>query len=459
MSDAVAQSLLHNILAGLDLPDTAASHIIFSGEDRLPSCFPVSELAVASIGAAAVAISELVGLTATTPPLVSVSYRLASLWFGWSIRPQGWEMASPWDAIAGDYKAGDGWIKLHTNAPHHRTAALSVLTCEATRPAVEAAVSAWKADELESAIIAAGGCAARLRSIDDWTAHPQGKAIAAEPLVLWDAQGDGNARNWTPAPDRPLAGLRVLDLTRVLAGPVATRFLAGFGADVLRIDPLYWDEPGVIPEVTLGKRCARLDLRTDAGRETLKSLLGKADILVHGYRSDALEKLGLGAAARRAIQPNLIDISLDAYGHSGPWAHRRGFDSLVQFSTGIAAAGMDWQDADKPVSLPVQALDHATGYLLAAAAIRGVIARTTRSGPLRARLSLARAAKLLIDHKGDPSDAAFEPARDEDYEPAIERTDWGPAQRLLSPLHIPETALRWTRPAQKLGTSAPSWTT
>jgi crotonobetainyl-CoA:carnitine CoA-transferase CaiB-like acyl-CoA transferase len=209
--------------------------------------------------------------------------------------------------------------------------------------------------------------------------------------------------------------------------------------------------------VTLGKRCARLDLKTASGQDAFKVLLSQADILVHGYRSDALEQMGFGAEARQAISPGLIDISLDAYGHSGPWARRRGFDSLVQFSSGIAAAGMAWQGADAPVSLPVQALDHATGYLLAAAAVRAVIARTTGSGSLTARLSLARTAKVLVDHQAGPSDAGFEPAKDEDFAAAVEQSDWGPAQRLHPPVSIADVPMHWDRPAVRLGSSAAVW--
>ena len=456
MPDDLARSMIKDLMAALHLPTEAGSRLSFDCNDRLPSCFPVSELAAASIGTAALAISELVGLSTSAPP-VSVSFRSASLWFGWSLRPQGWEMPNPWDAIAGDYAAADGWIKLHTNAPHHRASALSVLGCEASRESVAAVVATWSSDALEDAIVSAGGCAARLRSADEWATHPQGRAVAAEPLMLWDMPAARVVRDWRPSADRPLAGLRVLDLTRVLAGPVATRFLAGFGADVLRIDPPNWDEPGVIPEVTLGKRCARLDLKTAAGRDTLLALLGRADILVHGYRSDALEGLGLGAAVRQAICPGLIDISLDAYGHHGPWAARRGFDSLVQFSSGISAAGMAWRNSAAPVSLPVQALDHATGYLLAAAAVRGLISRIANAGPTRARLSLARTAKLLVDHKCEASEAEFGGSADEDFDPSVEHTDWGPGRRLFPPISIGGLRMYWPRPATQLGSVQPYW--
>ena len=164
MAGEIARSMLGEILVALDLPAEAAGRVTFDGLDRLPSCFPVSELAAASIGAAATSISELVASGEVAPP-VSVSCRQASLWFGWSIRPQGWQMPNPWDAIAGDYEARDGWIKLHTNAPHHRAAALSVLGCEPIRESVARVVATWSGEELESAIVSAGGCAARLRHV------------------------------------------------------------------------------------------------------------------------------------------------------------------------------------------------------------------------------------------------------------------------------------------------------
>ena len=365
-------------------------------------------------------------------------------------------MSSPWDAIAGDYRASDRWIRLHTNAPKHRAAALRVLGCDDNRSAVATRVEAWNADELEQAVVDEGGCAATMRSQAEWAAHPQGQYVSREPLIAISEAAAGPTR-WQPMPSRPLAGLRVLDLTRVLAGPVATRFLAGYGADVLRLDPPDWDEPGVVPEVTLGKRCARLDLTEIAARQTFEDLLATSDILVHGYRPGALEALGYGEARRRALRPGLVEVALDAYGWSGPLAGRRGFDSLVQMSTGVAEAGMFWRQSDKPVPLPVQALDHATGYLMAAAAIRGVIARVRDDCTITARVSLARTAQLL----GRPGLASplgeFAPATDEDFAPAIEATDWGPAHRVRQPVTVAGTDLSWDRAASRLGSAPPMW--
>lgn len=456
MNDQTTTGMLQAIAAALDLPDDALSRVTFTGTEQLPSCYQVTDLAAASIAAANLALSDLIGRISNAPRL-TVDRRLASLWFGFSIRPDGWQIPPPWDAIAGDYRTQTGWIKLHTNAPHHKQAALNVLKCSANRTSVASAVVGWDSDALEQAIVTAGGCAAGMRTEEEWSTHPQGAAVASEPLIIWGDVPGTASKTWTPTPDRPLAGLKVLDLTRVLAGPVATRFLAGYGADVLRIDPPAWDEPGIIPEVTLGKRCARLDLQAAADRRIFEGLLRGADVIVHGYRVDALERLGYGFPIRQSIKPGLIDISLNAYGHSGPWTKRRGFDSLVQLSSGIAASGMIWRGSEVPVSLPVQALDHATGYLIAAATIRSISERLDGGRRLAARLSLARTSKLLCTHRGEPIEGAFAPARQEDFCGDEEKTSWGLARRVKPPCSIEGLPMRWDRPAASLGSSAATW--
>lgn len=442
---ALFQAVLADMLAALDLPADLAARLTVTGEDVLPSCYAVTGFATATVAAAGLAAAQALDL----PGPVTVDQHLVNGWFRWSMKPDGWDLPAVWDAIAGDYPTRDGWIRLHTNAPHHRAAALAVLQVPAERALVAAAVADWAGDALEQAVVAAGGCAAALRSAADWAAHPQGRAVAGQPLV--EFTGHGARRAWAARGPRPLSGLRVLDLTRVLAGPVATRFLAGLGADVLRLDPLDWEEPAVVPDVTLGKRCARLDLRSAAGRDRFRVLLAGADVLVHGYRPGALEDLGLGAGWRRAVNPGLIDVSLSAYGTRGPWAGRRGFDSLVQMSAGIAAAGMRWQGLAQPVPLPVQALDHGTGYLMAAA----VLAALGRGQGAEARLSLARTALALPE--AALAGPGFAGAGAEDYSPVAEVTPWGPAARLKSPLAIGGAGLAWDLPAAALGTSPPAW--
>lgn len=455
-SFSVFPALLDAALAALELPATRARQLRVSNADSLASCFPVSDLATAAMGVAGLAVADLLGATGPAAEL-RVDRHLAAAWFSRSLEPQGWALPDAWDPVAGDYRTRDGWLRLHTNAAHHRAAALRVLGCPESRDAVTEAVATWSATELETAVVAAGGCAAELRSLAAWQAHEQGRAVAAEPLVALDWQACPPPTAWQPKPQRPLAGIRVLDLTRILAGPIATRLLAGLGAEVLRLDPPGWDEPAQAPEVTLGKRCARLDLRRPADRLTFERLLGTADVLVHGYRPEALEGLGYGEAQRRALNPALVDVTLNAYGWSGPWAGRRGFDSLVQMSSGIAAAGRDWRQVGQPVPLPVQALDHATGYLMAAAVIRGLTARLREGTTLSARLSLARTACLLTAHPAIATEPLFTGVQDADYGPEPEPTAWGPALRLRPALELGEVRLHWERPATRLGSATAAW--
>jgi len=432
--------------------------IQITGEGALPSNYAVTDLAVAAYGAVGVAIAELraaQGLAKT--PEVQVNRVLASRWYGCSIHPVGWELPPLWDAVAGLYQCKNGWIRLHTNLPHHRRVALSVLNAAPTRKAVAQAAQSWRAEELETAIAQAGGVATMMRSAADWAAHPQGQAVAQEPLIDWVSPRHTAAKNWGATPARPLNGLKVLDLTRVLAGPVATRTLAGFGAQVLRIDPPDWEEPNVIPDVTLGKRCARLDLTLPKDRATFEALLSDTDILVHGYRKGALSGLGYGLAARQEIRPDLIEASLNAYGWTGPWATRRGFDSLVQMACGIADSGMRRAKAAEPTPLPVQALDHATGYLMAAAVIR-VLTRAAQGGGVQnARLSLARTAALLMRHEQTEAGALAHAPVSADYSPDIEPTPWGPAHRLKPALHIEGCPMHWESGAVDLGSSPARW--
>lgn len=444
------QSILDEIVSAL--PGVIDRRLTLIGEGALPSVYAVTPLAAASIGATGLALASLLGDTTE----VVVDRRLASMWFAWSLRPDGWSMPAPWDAIAGDYRSADGWIRLHTNAPHHRRAALSLLQVPEDRDAVAASVAAWKGEELEAAVVAAGGCAAFMRTAAAWQESEPGRCVIAEPLIAWDRIGKAQSGAEPVDPSRPLAGLRVLDLTRILAGPVSTRLLAAMGADVLRIDPPDWDEPGVIPEIMAGKRAARLDLTKPSDRTTFERLMSGADLFVHGIRNGALDALGYGPAARAMINPAMAEVTLDAYGWTGPWAQRRGFDSLVQMSCGIAEAGMRLTGRDRPTPLPVQALDHGTGYLMAAAALAALAERRRSGAVLRARLSLARTAALLMKYAGSMEDR-IGPETPDDIGSAVEITGWGPARRVRQPLTIGGVDLRFDRPALPVGSHQPAW--
>ncbi|GHE57787.1 coa transferase caib/baif family protein [Camelimonas fluminis] len=460
MSQETAMPMTEEIWSALGGQPLTSGRLTFTGAGELPSAFAVSDLAAASVAAAGLALSDLQARITGQAPETIADRRLASLWFGWSLAPRGWRLPPAWDDWSGDYRCADGWIRVHANAPAHRNAALRVLGQPTDRNEAAQRIARLDGDMLETAIIDAGGCAARMRQASEWRTHAQGASVAREPLIAWEGwsnpgrAGQGGD-HWRPTRERPLQGLRVLDLTRVLAGPASTRFLAACGACVLRIDPPDWDEPAVIPEVTSGKMCARMDLRLPGDRDRFVALLQDADVLVHGYRPGALAGLDLGAETRRTANPGLVEVSLDAWGWSGPWRGRRGFDSLVQMSSGIAAAGMAWKGAETPTPLPVQALDHATGWLMAAAVLRGLVRRLDAGGCV-ARLSLARTAALLVA-AAPPREAGWLPAAPADYAPEEELTDWGPALRLRQPLSVAGVSLQWASPARRLGSDAPRW--
>ena len=485
MSD-LNDDLIDVLWAGIAGENTAMPDLRIVGEPALKSAFAVSDLATASIAVAGLAVSQLVTSTTEVEPTVTVDRSLADAWFATAFTARGWELPSPWDAIAGDYETADGWIRLHTNAPHHKIAALRVLGAAADRARVAAAVKHWRGVELESAVVAAGGCAEVLLTEDQWLSHEQGAAVATEDLAAREVGLLAPVGYRMPNPGRPLEGIRVLDLTRVLAGPVASRFLASFGADVLRIDPPGWDEPAIVPDMTLGKRAARLDLRRDP--DLFRELVAGADVVLHGYRADALDHLGFSDAALSALRPGLVIGRLNAYGWSGPWRNRRGFDSLVQMSSGIADTGRLWAASDKPTPLPVQALDHATGYLTAAAVIVDLAAALRSGYGSTASLSLARTARALatagelaplrVTHRRSDAERANREFIDRREGRVAERaapfhqagaaasvphtptrieTAWGDAEILPQPLTVGAATPHFSRAPRPLGTDQPGW--
>ncbi|MGB8925572.1 MAG: CoA transferase [Pantoea agglomerans] len=455
MDNGLTTHLWQQLWQGLRNASTPVPEVLFRGDARFCSLYPVTELASTSLALAMQATADLTG----NPHQLEVDRYLASRWFQQSFRSVNRSAPALWDPFAGDYPTLDGWIRLHTNAAHHRAAMESVLGQHSDRASLAVAVSQWHKTALEEAVITAGGCAAEMRSVEAWQQHPQGQAVLREALIEQTLQPEAAAPTWRLFPARPLHGVRVLDLTRIIAGPVATRFLAGLGVEVLRLDPPGWEEPTLAEEVTLGKRCARLDLKTAEGRKVFEALLSEADVLVHGYRADALSKLGYDTAALQKLSPGLVDVSLNAWGWTGPWRNRRGFDSLVQMGCGIADSGRQWKMSESPSPLPVQALDHATGYLMAAAVLEGLRQRVLHNTGFTARLSLARTASLLIDNPYPDGEQpqGLGPAKPQDENVEAEITSWGIGYRLRSPVWLPGTPLLWSRSASQLGSDEPHW--
>lgn len=433
--------------------EAAAPNVRYDG--RLPGPLPVSELLAETVGLAGTALARL-----CERPLdqIDVDGRLCAFWGLTSCLPIDWTPPASWDPLSAIFRGADGWIRLHTNAPRHKAAALRALGCGDSLEAVADTISREPVALLEEKIIAENGAAAMMIPWKAWQDHPQGRAVAQTPLVDWiekSAEAPDRLQHADFGSDRPLSGIKVLDLTRVLAGPVATRTLAGFGAQVLRIDPADWDDPGLLQDTTLGKRCAELDLTSAADRSRFEELLCQADILVHGYRPGALDQLGYDSAALDQINPARIDVSLSAYGWQGPWAERRGFDSLVQFSSGIADLCSVAQGT--PGKLPVQALDHAAGYVMAACCLEAL--RIARSGRIvAARTSLARIAWLLCHTNLRRSDdAPILPQTQSDFVPNIESSDWGDLRRLRPPLSLQSVKMHWAIPSGVLRRHPANW--
>jgi crotonobetainyl-CoA:carnitine CoA-transferase CaiB-like acyl-CoA transferase len=452
-----SRHILEAAWRGLGGDPSMLSAVRFSEPGALPCHFAVADLAAGSMAAAGLAAAELVALQSGRPPEVVVNRALAIGWFHTVIEPRGWQMPPFWHPLCADYRASDGWIRLHTNIPSHAQAVVETLGVPEDADVVAAAVATWKADDLESAVLEHGGAAARMRSRAAWIDHPQGRAAQREELVHVTNRSNESKEHFDIAPQRPLAGARILDLTRGVAGPVATRCLAGYGADVLRIDPPGWEEPAVVPDIVLGKRRARLDLRSEAGRDRLRQLVSEADMVVHGYRPGALDWLALDNEHQSHIPAGLIDVRLNAYGWAGPWSSRRGFDSLVQMSSGMADEAMAAAGSDRPVQLPMQALDEATGYLMAASAMRALAERVRTGRGRRVRCSLASTAEMLIAARrwsGEPE----LPSRSSMFmtSPTVD-TGWGPARRLPVPILVAGVPLAWDIPAGPLGSHAPDW--
>jgi crotonobetainyl-CoA:carnitine CoA-transferase CaiB-like acyl-CoA transferase len=374
-------------------------------EPVLPGPFGVAAAAATSIAAATLAAAELLRLKGIDPGPVSVDLRHAAAAFRSEryLRVDGEPPTALWQPLSGDYRAADGWVRLHCNYPHHADAVCRALGTPASREAVTGAVARRTAWDVQEAVIAEGGAAAAMRTRDEWLAHPHGQALAEAPLVDWTPLAASPARLLSTS-DRPLGGVRVLELTHVIAGPVAGRVLAAHGADVLHIGAAHLPTQRPLDiDTGFGKRSAHLDLRTMAGRDRLWQLVAEADVFIQSYRPGALAKLGFSAEQLAAARPGIVVAELNAYGWQGPWAGRRGFDSLVQMASGIAAETA----VDEPRPLPAQALDHATGWLTAAAVLTGLRRRAVEGGSVRARLALARTGRWL-DSLGRTEDSAVE---------------------------------------------------
>ncbi|WNF26325.1 CoA transferase [Streptomyces sp. C11-1] len=492
--------MTHTSAPGASAPDAATPWAALGGDpallDRvdtggpaglLGARLPVMELARSAVAVCALAAAELAAHRSGVPvPRVRVDDGAVATAFisERHLRIDGRAPVS-FAPLSRFWRTAEGWVRTHANYPHHRARLLSALGLpeDATPETVAGVFAERQAVEIEETVYAAGGLAVALRSPEEWTAHPQGAAVAARPLATLDRLGAPTAPRPLTSPSAslgsPAAGLRVLDLTRVIAGPVATRTLALLGADVLRVDaPQLPESQDAHSDTGFGKRSTRLDLGTRSDRAVFEELLASADVLVTGYRPGALDAYGLAPDALAERHPALVLAQLSAWGTAGPWHGRRGFDSLVQVATGIAAVEGTPQE---PGALPAQALDHGTGYLLAAGVLRSVTEQGREGGTRLLRASLAGTAQwLLSGGRGGGSqdearavDASYVHAEDRagsvgtSYNSSayLTTTAAGPLGEILhalSPVALPGGdggPADWSRPPGRLGADAPEWRT
>ncbi|MEV5440368.1 CoA transferase [Streptomyces sp. NPDC052682] len=423
----------------------------------------VRELARACVGACALAAAELgarrAGL-AQVPGVRVDDGAVATAFTSERHLLVGGRVPVTFAPLSRFWRTADGWVRTHANYPHHRARLLAALHLSEDPDRVAAALAERSALEVEEAVYAADGLAVAVRTPQEWAAHEQAVAVAGRPLVERGRLDSARARVLPPAggdPLLPAAGLRVLDLTRVLAGPVATRTLALLGADVLRVDaPQLPELADQHADTGFGKRSARLDLAAD--RAVFEELLATADVVVTGYRPGALDRFGLSPEALAERRPGLVVAQLSAWGTYGPWAGRRGFDSLVQAATGIAVLE---GTAEQPGALPAQALDHGTGYLLAAGVLRALTEQLSEGGSRFVRLALARTAAWLTaggPPAGEPPAAPAEAAYDGPDTWLAERdSDLGRLRYALPPVVFAGGPADWARPPGRWGGDEPRW--
>ncbi|KAF9555320.1 CoA-transferase family III [Agrocybe pediades] len=396
------------------LPEKFLRHLKFTGnpDTVVPSSFRLGLAAQISTGLAGLSAAYLHYLRTGVEQDVVVDARHAALSFhseAWYTINDKIPSGDTWDSIAGLYRTkDDSWVRIHTNFPHHRTGVLRILgisdvPAPALRTEVAKAIKEWDSKALEDESAKSGMCVFKLRTREEWESTPQDKALHNTPVVEIKKVGEAERTKLrdTVNQARPLTGVKILDLSRVLAGPIAGRTLAAHGAQVLLVtSPNLPALPGIDVETSLGKHTTQLDLDSAKDREKFDGLVQHADVFLQAYRPGGLASRGFGVEDIIKRRKNgMVYASLRAWGWEGPWADRRGFDSLVQTATGFNAdepdAFMSFQTSQgksvdwAPKPFPMQAIDHTSAYFLAFGINVALGKMITDGGSHEVRVSLA----------------------------------------------------------------------
>jgi crotonobetainyl-CoA:carnitine CoA-transferase CaiB-like acyl-CoA transferase len=385
---------LQSILDAVNWRDAPLEALhLTSAANVLPTRLPIGPLAAAALGASGLAAATLWQQRGGGPQQVGIDMRAATLGMTTAtyLRVDDKPVKS-WDPITGYYPVRDGgWVYLHGNFPHLRDGLLNLFAVPNDANALRKALTGWSATEVEDAVGARGLCGVVVRDRAAWTAHPQAQATTTLPLIEITRIGDAPPRALAPG-QRPLSGMRVLDLSRVIAGPMATRTLAEHGATVMLVSaPHLPSIESLVIDTGFGKHSAMVDLTTDAGHATLRGLAGSTDVFLNAYRPGTLEQRGFSAAAMAQLRPGMVYVTISAFSRAGPWAQRRGYDTLV-----AAASGLTWnKDHQPPARLPCQPLDYLTGYLGALGAMVALQRQAREGGSWHVQLSLERTAAWI----------------------------------------------------------------
>jgi crotonobetainyl-CoA:carnitine CoA-transferase CaiB-like acyl-CoA transferase len=445
-------------LAGLELaPDT---DITIEGADPvLASPFHLGEGAATALALVGQEASRLGQMRRGKPQSLAVDVRhaAASLHSFALLRVQGAPPLRPREGpqVTAIWECGDGrYIHLHGSFTHTEGILAELgLGLETTNDDIVAACLKRRAFELEDALAAKGLCAAACRTNDEWLAHPQGALLAMKPIIEVKRIDDA-----PPAPlpeaDRPLSGVRVLDLTRVLAGPTCARTLAEHGADVLHI------ASPQLPTIDMfemdtghGKRQAYLDLTNERERETLRELVRGADVFSQGYQHRSLERRGFGARQLAELRPGIVYVSVNAYGHDGPWQERPGWEQLAQATTGVTVV----QGIERPSITPAAMNDYTTGYLAALGAMMALRRRATEGGSWLVTASLSQTSMWFYRLGTELDRAAATSIGNVTAMMQACDTAYGHMQRLQPALRMSETPPHWTIPSAPLGSGEAIW--